>query len=417
MDLRNYLPKLFQGKQNKEMLKIIDSKFQELTFFKQYFNTVDLYQNDIARSCAKRIATDVAQVIVKHQLRKAKNYYEDVEYSNIMKLLRIRPNAFQTPFDYFYQVTLNLILDKVSYTYIETDDRGYPIALIPIEVGSYSMHKISNKYYVKFTDLQGNNVLADLEMLIVNRWDQPKMIENESPFKLVKYIVDLLDTNYSAMKSAMTNGGKINALLKFAGMLDDEMIKAAIERFQKYYLNVNNYKIAGLDSTVEFQQLNPSNWETLDLQQMNFLKEKMYNYIGINQNIVEGKATESEFLSYIAMIVDPLVTNMGQEYSYKIFSKKELELGNRLFFDTTLLKFSTLSAKTAYYDKMLSHGVLSINEVRAMEGLSPIEYGDVHRVTLNGVTLDKADEYQLGKPSNEGGDEDGKGKTEEKPIE
>ena len=65
---------------------------------------------------------------------------------------------------------------------------------------------------------------------------------------------------------------------------------------------------------------------------------------------------------------------------------------------------------------MLSHGVLSINEVRAMEGLSPIEYGDIHRVTLNGVTLDKADEYQLGH-KDEGGDEDGKGKIEEKPVE
>lgn len=405
MEKRSILPKLFQSKpKDKELIKFVDSKIEELTYFRQYFHTTNLYMNDIARASAKRIATDLAQVMVKHQIKRGKNHYDDIENSNIAKLFRIRPNAFMTPFDYFYQVGLNLILNGVSYTYVERDERGVPIALIPIEAEAYQTFKIDDKYFIKFFDLRGNELLVDMELLIVNRRDQPRMIVNENPFKVIKHVIELLDTNYSALKSAMVNGGKINAIMKYTSIMSDAQMEKAIERFQKTFLNIGNFKIAGLDSTVDFKQLDPMRWEILDIETMNFLKEKIYNYIGINQNIVEGKANEGEILSYVALMVEPLALNLSQEYTYKLFSKKELEVGNRLFFDTRLLKFATLSARTTYYDKMVSHGVLSINEVRAMEGLSPIPNGDVHRVTLNSVTLEKANEYQLG--HDEGGDED-----------
>mgnify|MGYP001172745864 FL=1 len=57
---------------------------------------------------------------------------------------------------------------------------------------------------------------------------------------------------------------------------------------------------------------------------------------------------------------------------------------------------------------MLGEGVYSINEVREFEEKNAIEGGDVHRVDLNHVSIDIADEYQLSKAGAnlKGGEED-----------
>jgi len=56
---------------------------------------------------------------------------------------------------------------------------------------------------------------------------------------------------------------------------------------------------------------------------------------------------------------------------------------------------------------MLDKGVYSINEVREFEERNAIEGGDKHRVDLNHVSLDIADEYQLSKAGAlKGGEED-----------
>ena len=46
------------------------------------------------------------------------------------------------------------------------------------------------------------------------------------------------------------------------------------------------------------------------------------------------------------------------------------------------------AARANYYKEMLQTGVFSINEVRRLEDLNPIEGGNSHLVPLNFTTLD-----------------------------
>jgi hypothetical protein len=55
---------------------------------------------------------------------------------------------------------------------------------------------------------------------------------------------------------------------------------------------------------------------------------------------------------------------------------------------------------------MLDKGVYSINEVRELEEKDGIDHGDTHRVDLNHVSIEIADDYQLGKAGLKGGEGD-----------
>ena len=88
-----------------------------------------------------------------------------------------------------------------------------------------------------------------------------------------------------------------------------------------------------------------------------------------------------------------------QEFTAKLFSKREREFGNRLELDTFYLSVSTLSAKTQFFNVVGRSGVLNIDEQREMIGYPPLPdgLGQMYRVTADTVNLEIVDEYQKAK--------------------
>ena len=76
----------------------------------------------------------------------------------------------------------------------------------------------------------------------------------------------------------------------------------------------------------------------------------------------------------------------------------ELAIGRDLITDDTLFaEFDTrgslradAAGRSSYYNTMWNLGVLSVNEIRALENLNPVDGGDTRFVQLNMTTLDKA---------------------------
>jgi predicted ABC-type ATPase len=59
-------------------------------------------------------------------------------------------------------------------------------------------------------------------------------------------------------------------------------------------------------------------------------------------------------------------------------------------FDTRGVLRADAAGRASYYNTMWNLGVLSVNEIRSLENLNPVESGDVRFVQLNMTTLDKA---------------------------
>jgi phage portal protein BeeE len=46
-------------------------------------------------------------------------------------------------------------------------------------------------------------------------------------------------------------------------------------------------------------------------------------------------------------------------------------------------------ARASFYQQMLSNGVMTINEVRALENLAPVEGGEVPRMQMQNVPINQ----------------------------
>ena len=95
---------------------------------------------------------------------------------------------------------------------------------------------------------------------------------------------------------------------------------------------------------------------------------------------------EQQSIDFVTDSIQPWIERLEQEADVKLISKPsvitKININGLLRGDST--------ARGEFYNKLWNMGVFSINDIRAMEDLNPIEGGHQHFVPLNMVPLDQA---------------------------
>ncbi len=148
-------------------------------------------------------------------------------------------------------------------------------------------------------------------------------------------------------------------------------------------------------------KVTPINWQENDVNRelMKFVVNTVYNYFGMTDKIVNNTATELEWAMFVKTNIEPIARQVEQEFTAKLFTKREQEFGNRLELDVFNLSISTLQAKTQYMSVASRQGIHNIDEMREIVGYPPLPdgLGQMYRVTADTVDITKVNEYQMSK--------------------
>jgi phage portal protein BeeE len=85
---------------------------------------------------------------------------------------------------------------------------------------------------------------------------------------------------------------------------------------------------------------------------------------------------------YIDDGVEPICKRMRQQFERTLFFEDELDT-YCLEDDYSVLQRGDRKSRFDTYASAVTNGILCVNECRAMEGLNPVEGGDVYRRPLN----------------------------------
>lgn len=359
----------------------------------------EIYDSEVVRACIDAIARNTAKLNMKH-----------IGSAKFNKFLLHSPNLYMSSYDFIYKIVSKLYTQNNVFIEIEKDFNGMIINLIPID---YKQVKFSrNRQFVYFTLEDGEKISAEYSNLIHIR----RHFNNKAMYGSNNY--DPLDTTIQAhiaandgIINAIKSSARLRGLLKFTQTLRPEDLLKQRDSFIKDYLGSDNDGgIAVLDAKADFTELK-SELKTIDDKQMSTIRENIYRYFGVSENIVKSNYTEDEYNSFYSSVIEPIAIQMSLEFTRKIFTDKEISCGNKILFSAERLTFANNSTKSNLINTLLPLGVLSINEARTILELSPIDDGDRHLVSLNYVDLSKANEYQLGKEVSD--DEGTKDNTEQ----
>lgn len=98
----------------------------------------------------------------------------------------------------------------------------------------------------------------------------------------------------------------------------------------KDYLSMeNNGGIVTSDVMADYIPLNVNNVQ-IDTSQLEVVKKKIYDYLGINENIINGNYDETQWQAFYESTIEPFAIQLSSELTEKIFSEREQAFSNRI---------------------------------------------------------------------------------------
>ena len=115
----------------------------------------------------------------------------------------------------------------------------------------------------------------------------------------------------------------------------------------------------------------------VDDKQMQLIKNNVFEYFGVNEDVLMSKAYGDMWTAFYESAIEPFAIQFSEVLTRMLFTFREQSNGNYVMTTANRLQYMSNADKLAVSSQMLDRGLMSINEVRDIWNLSPVEGGDV----------------------------------------
>lgn len=352
-------------------------------------------------ACVDAIARNGAKMHPRH-IRNFGGKMENVK-SDLYKLLAKQPNELQNAFKFYYQVIAELELNNNSIIYISKDENLKVKGLYPLKFDSCEFYEYQKQLWVKFKFGRSKAQFVPYSSCIhLTRGDSKDGIFGGTvePLKQVLSMKHILDEGIiNAIKTTQAIRGIIKST---KAILKPEDVKQMREQFVDAFMkNGDKYGIGALDATTEFTPVDVKP-TIATAEQMKNIDEKVLKYFGINENILTSSYNENQWNAFYESVIEPIGIQMSLEFSNKLFTPTEKAFGNEIIFESNRLQYASNSTKLNLI--RFASNIMTINELREVLNLAPVENGDVFMIDQNHEIND--DVSEIDSNEDEGGEED-----------
>lgn len=362
-----------------------------------------VYQSDIVRSCIRPKAKAVGKLVGKHlrETLDAEGHKGlQVNPSNAMRFLLEEPNPLMTGQMLQEKLATQLCLNSNAFALIIRDSMGTPTEIYPvIPQSAEAEYGAAGDLRLRFT-LPNNKIytFAYADVIHLRQDFNENDIFGTPIAPALTPLLDVVVTTDQGVINAIKNSSVIRWLLKFTNSMRKEDLKAQAKDFAENFLATKGgMGVAAVDAKADATQISPTDYVP-NAAQMDRTTKRIFDLFNTNDAIVSSKYTEEEYNSYFDAEVEPVLIQLGGEYSRKLFSRRERAFGNRIVFEASAWDSASISTKLNL-QAMVDRGALTPNEWRATFNLAPVPGGDDPIRRLDTAAVD-------GEETKEGGSTD-----------
>ena len=360
----------------------------------------NIYSIPEVRTAIETVANIFSTIPIYHKIvsKNGNVKYLDLD-DDISYVLSFKPNPLQNKTQFIKTAMSQLLVENNVFIEPCFDSNGKLKTVYPLPLKHFEFKMQQDKASVKFYDRPKGTLLEshDLENLIYLNRFSTLGAGRETNLGLYETVIQALSNQILQI----TNPKKVKALLQGVigqvGNIKERDAKGTMQQF-KANLDENVDGVAYIDP---HWKINNVNWQENDVNRdlMSFVINVVYNYFSITESIINNKSSEIEREMFIANTIKPFANQCEEEFTYKLFTKEEIEKGHRIEFDVFALSVSTIQAKNAMFQTAVRNGIMNKDECRELIGLSAIPngYGKIYVTSADCVNIEVADKYQLGK--------------------
>ncbi len=316
----------------------------------------------------------------------------------LLRILQYKPNPRQNAATFWRTVGKSYFLNNVALIWPEYDFTypNDPIrALWPIDIsaGSFQIAVTSSgKLVVKFmaNGLERYEWLEDL--IVLER--EVNLNGNFGGFSAqIDQTVQVLSTASEGIISTITAANYVQYICSINHNVSPDALKARQKEADSLWFDQKS-RVIMVNGGETLQRVEPRG--TIPAADaIKVFKEDLYAYENTNEKIVQGTYNEDEWQAYYESCLEPLVNELSQELTNKLFTESEFFHGNRVEIRADPLQTASLKTRCAIVNALKGVApVIVPNDLLKLLYLPTFEGGDKPMQTLNFVDADKANGYQ-----------------------
>jgi HK97 family phage portal protein len=342
-------------------------------------------QASTALACARVIAEGIAQVPFKLYRERPGGGMDPAKDHHLYELLSLKPNSWQTSYDFREQMGLHLAFAGNFYAYKVRGLRNKIVELLPFEPQLVTLKRDGwDRSYDVYTGKGRvmNVPAADMWHVRGLSWDGMAGLDG---IKLAREAIGLSLATEEHGSRLFSNGARAGGIISSdATKPTDDAMKHLRDSWNEMQGgNANAFKTAFLFGGLKYQSLAQNGVDSQHLEQRRFQVEEVCRgfrvmpiMVGHSDKAATYASSEQMFLAHVVHTLAPRYFKIEQSAAIELLSEKERAEGLYFAFIVQGLMRGASKDRAEYYSKALGSGGspawLTQDEVRALEEFNPM---------------------------------------------
>lgn len=318
-------------------------------------------------------------------------------------VLHDSPNYDQTAVDFWEFVCAGLELHGNAYAQIEKRANGSVYSLTPVRPDIVNVERKSGRLVYSWTE-DGKAIKRDQEQILHIRGF------GGSPTGGASTLSACRQTFTGALAAERAANGMFENGARPSGVLSTDKTFTGTQRAEaegllqeKFVGAINAGRPMLLDNGLKWEQLTLSPEDAQMLETRRFSVEEICRVFGVPPHMIGhtenstswGTGLEQQTLGFQKFTLRRRLKRIEQALQKQLMTASDRAQGITIEFNLEGLLRGDSAARASFYQSGLANGWMTINEVRALENMPPVDGGDTPRMQMQNVPITQAGQEEV----------------------
>ena len=348
-----------------------EGEFKLLNGYSPQFSSFSgcIYESELVRASINALATHISKLDVK-TFGAAK--------PGLQRKLRHAPNEFQSWSQFLARAATIFYNSNTLFITPIWDEFGEISGVYTPVPDRCEIVQYNDVPYLRYTFNGGTKAAIELEYCgIMTRMQYKNDFFGENNNALMP-TMDLINIQNQGIEEGVKSAATYRFMAQLSNFSKPEDLAKERKRFTKENLAADAGG-GGLllfpNTYANIQQITAKPF-TVDADQMRAIKDNVYQYFGVNEDILTNHFTAETWSAFYEGAVEPWAIQFSEVLTRMLFTLREQSQGNYVMATANRLQYMSNADKLAVSEKLLDRGIMSINDVRQIWNLPPVDDGD-----------------------------------------
>lgn len=325
-----------------------------------------VYESELIRAAINARATHISKLNV--ELRGSAR-------PALQTKLKHAPNEFQTWSQFLYRLSTILDVHNTAFITPVYDEYGEPSGVYTPLPNRCEIVQYGDVPYLRYEFAWGQKAAVELAYCaVMTKYQYQNDFFGEDNAALYPTL-ELINIQNQGIEEGVKSAATYRFIARKTNFVKPEDLAAE----RKLFTEKNFSREAEAGGVLLF----PNTWDgiqqvsskpfVVDAAQMNSIKSNVFEYFGVNEDILTNKFIAETWAAFYEGAVEPFALQFSEVMTKMLFSLRERSQGNSVMATSNRLQYISTSDKLRVSSQMADRGLMTRNEIREIWNLPPLD--------------------------------------------